>query len=132
VPWKLTVRTGPRVQRASFVTMQEALDELAQRADELAERAAGRSSPVNARVRRFEPVQQVFARLEVAGPQRLLPSVRGGLDVRGDGSVEAYLGRVRRRLVEQRRRETPLQALRRELDRSADTAGPQKRGTRRA
>lgn len=113
------MRTGPRVQRACFDTLPEALDELGLRADELASRAAGRATPVNARVRRFEPVQQVFARLEVAGPQRLLPSVRGGLDVRGDGSVEAYLGGIRRRLVEQRRRETALQALRRELGESA-------------
>ena len=44
-----------------------------------------------------------------------MPSVRAGLDVRGDGSSEAYLGRVRRQVVETRRRETALQALRRAL-----------------
>ena len=87
---------------------------------------------MNARVRRFEPVQQVAARLELAGPERLMPSVRGGVDVRGDGSMEAYVGRVRRRLVDRRRRETPVQALRRELAPASSSSRPQSSKTRRA
>jgi hypothetical protein len=55
-------------------------------------------------------VQQVQLRAELAGP-----GARAGVDVRGDGSAEAYVGRVRRRLVEQRRGETPYDALRRTL-----------------
>ena len=62
-------------------------------------------------IRRMEPVQQVVARLELSGPDRL----RAGVDVRGDGSSEAFTGKLRRRLVTQRRRESAYDALRREL-----------------
>jgi hypothetical protein len=113
VPWKLTVRAGPRIERSRFQELDQGLDALEQRARELA-RSAPREA-VDVRYKRFEPIQQVAARLELAGPERLLPSVRAGVDVRGDGSIEAYLGRVRRRVVEQRKGESPYQALDRVL-----------------
>jgi len=114
VPWNLTVRARGKVLRARYQQLGEALD-----AAEDAARDAAQSAPrkaVDAKIRKFEPVQQVVARVELAGPERLLPKVRAGIDVRGDGSSEAYLGRTRRQLIEQRKRETAYQALRRVLE----------------
>ncbi len=114
--WKVTVRVGPKVERHRYAELKAALDALEARARELASQTS--RNPVDAKIREFTPVQQVAARLELVGPQRLLASVRGGIDVRGDGSTEAYLGRVKRQVVEQKRRETAYQALRRALNSS--------------
>jgi hypothetical protein len=65
--------------------------------------------------REIEPVQQVVARGGIAGPG----GARGGIDVRGDGSTEAWTGRSwRRRLVEQHPGEDAFAALRRVLQSS--------------
>jgi hypothetical protein len=113
VGWKVTIRTGPRVDRERFDVLDAALDAVEARGRELAK--ATNKDAVNVRVKRFDPVQQVAARIELSGPQRLIPSVHAGVDVRGDGSTEAYMGRVRREVVKQRKGETAFSALRRAL-----------------
>jgi hypothetical protein len=109
----LTERAGPRVKRSVFDDVDGALAVLEARGRELS-RLAPRE-PLDARFRRFEPRQRVIARLELAGPERLVPSVRAGVDVRGDGSVEAFRGRVRREVIDPRVGESPYAALRRVL-----------------
>jgi hypothetical protein len=113
VPWRLTVRAGSQVDRGRFDDLREALGALERRGREVAQLQDGK--PVDAKIRSFEPVQQVAARLELAGPQRLLPRVRAGVDVRGDGSTEAFVGRVRRVGVDERKGEDAYSALRRAL-----------------
>ena len=108
--YRLTVRNGPTVERERFDALSGALEALERRARAL-ERAADARPAGGRLVRRFEPVQQVVARIELSGPGRL----RAGVDVRGDGSSEAFTGRVRRRLVEQRGGESAYDALRRAL-----------------
>jgi len=110
--FRLTLRHGAQVQRARFDTLEDALEGLEQRLVAVAGEA--RRSPVRVLAREFDPVAQVAARAELAGPGRL----RGGVDVRGDGSIEAWTGRWRRRLVEPRRGESAYEALRRELTRA--------------
>jgi hypothetical protein len=104
------VRTGGKVRKERYDDLRSALGAVDRVVDELADDAVAR--PVGGGLfRKLEPVQQVVGRIEVTGPDRL----RAGVDVRGDGSSEAFTGRVRRRLVEQRRRESAVDALRRVL-----------------
>jgi hypothetical protein len=109
--YTLTVRSGAKVRRERFETLAEALAAIEQEGEEL-ERAADAETVGGSLMRRLDPRQQVVGRLELAGPGRL----RAGIDVRGDGSSEAFTGRVRRRLIAQRRRESAYDALRRALD----------------
>jgi hypothetical protein len=111
VSYTLTIRLGPKVDRERYSDLDAALRAIEQHGHEL-ERSTGARGRGGTLIRRIEPVQQVVARLELAGPDRL----RAGVDVRGDGSSEAFTGRVRRRLVEQRGRESAYDALRRALD----------------
>ena len=104
--WRLTLRVGPKVRRDEFASLDEAIDGLRSRMAE-----APRRETVDLRIRTFEPIQQVAARGELAGPRR----ARGGIDVRGDGSAEAFTGRLRRHVVEQEPGEDAFSALRRAL-----------------
>jgi hypothetical protein len=108
VSWRVTVRRGPKVERLRAETLEEALDAL-----ETETRVAAnttRLGTIDLRVRRFEPADQVAARVELRGP-----GARAGFDVRGDGSVQAWTGRIRRRLVEPEGDETVYEALRRSV-----------------
>jgi hypothetical protein len=110
----LTVRNGPRVTRERYGTLEEALGALDERADSLS--AASKREEVQFFSRRIEPARQVAARLEIAGPGDWRGAgVSGGVDLRGDGTAEAFTGRMRRAIVEQRRGETAAGALRRAL-----------------
>jgi hypothetical protein len=86
VPWRVKVRHGPKVEKLRCETLLEAL---------------------------YEPADQVAARAELKGPQRLRPIIHAGLDVRGDGSIVAWWGGVRREAITMVGGETPYAALRR-------------------
>lgn len=102
------------MQKSTYEDLAAALTALEADARELAKATPRR--PLNARVRRFDPAEQVFARLELSGPERLVARVRAGLDIRGDGSVQAYRGRLRREVIEARRGESAYAALWRALE----------------
>ena len=108
--YTLTTRRGARVRKSRHPELGGALGALEREGREL-ERSAEAEPEGGTLIRRLEPVQIVVARLELSGPRRL----RAGVDVRGDGSSEAFTGRVRRRVLEQRDGESAYDALRREL-----------------
>jgi hypothetical protein len=110
MPYTLTIRQGPKVTRERFTELEAAVRAVEERGREL-ERGADARPRGGGLIRKIEPVQQVVARLELTGPGRL----RAGVDVRGDGSSEAFTGRLRRTVVAQRAGETAYDALRREL-----------------
>lgn len=111
--YRLLVRAGPRVRRQRFGSLEQALDALEQRVADLAQDS--RREAIDLRVRRFEPIAQVVARAELSGPQRVFPRVRAGVDVRGDGSAEAWTGRASRQVLAQEDGESAVAALRRAL-----------------
>ena len=108
--YTITTRSGAKVKKQRHAQLGEALRELERQGRELEQTADGHAEG-GTLIRRLEPVQIVVARLELSGPGRL----RVGVDVRGDGSSEAFTGRVRRRVLEQRGGESAYDALRREL-----------------
>jgi hypothetical protein len=104
--YRLTVRRRGTTARERFDALPDALATLEEHLDGLAPNE--RRHREQALVREIEPVQQVAIRGEISGP-----GVRAGIDVRGDGSAEAYTGRWRRVLVERVPGETAYDALRR-------------------
>ena len=106
--YHVTVRNGPKVSRRDADTLEAAL-ELVEAGGREAQSGPGRSA-VDLRVRRFEPVEQVAARIELRGPR-----ARAGVDVRGDGSAEAWTGRLRRVVIAAEPGEDAYAALRRAL-----------------
>jgi len=108
--YRVTARKGPKVERERYDDAGQALAAVERHAEELRRTAHSRATGGRI-IRRFEPVQQVVGRVEIKGPSGL----SGGVDVRGDGSSEAYTGGMQRTLVVQRDGESASAALRRVL-----------------
>ena len=106
--YTVTVRRRGEVTRERHAERRDALAAVENLGRELESEADGQPFG-GGLMRKIEPARLVVGRIELSGPGRL----RAGLDVRGDGSSEAFTGRVRRQVVEQRRGESAYQALRR-------------------
>jgi hypothetical protein len=107
--YRLTVRRRGGTERERHASLDDVLAALEARLDDLG--PLERRGTERALARELAPVQQVAVRAEVAGPR-----VRGGIDLRGDGSLEAYTGRWRRTLIEPQPGESAYDALRRTLE----------------
>jgi hypothetical protein len=106
--YTLTARISGKVEHERFDELDAALDALERRGHAL-QGQADAEVVGGSMMRRFEPEDQVTARLELSGPRRL----RVGVDVRGDGSAVPFTGRLIRQQVERRKRESAYDALRR-------------------
>jgi hypothetical protein len=111
--WTLTTRVGSQVDHERLESLDDAVGALERRIAELA--SGSTREELRFFNRRIEPVRQVVARLEIAGPRSRGHAARGGVDVRGDGSAEAFSGRLRREVIERRSGESAPAALRRAL-----------------
>jgi hypothetical protein len=113
--YRVIIRRRGKTEKSRFATLDAALDALETELRAAATVVARAPRVERALGREYEPVAQVVVRGEVRGPGRL----RAGADVRGDGSTEAFTGRVARQIIEVRGREDVWRALRRELHTAA-------------
>jgi hypothetical protein len=90
--WRVTERHGSEVTKGRFDTLDEALEHARDRVD--AALREGRLGTVKM-LREFTPDQRVASRIEISGA-KLFRGPEAGIDVMGDGSVEAYRGAVRK------------------------------------
>jgi len=108
-PWKVTLRLGPRVVHERAETLPDAIAELRIALVAVAEQAPREGS--SALFRDYDAQEVVVARGELKGPG----GARAGIDVRADGSAEAWTGRFRKQPVEPRDGEDAYQTLERDL-----------------
>jgi hypothetical protein len=110
--WKLTVRAGAEVAHDDFDDLDAAVASMRERA--LRIRAEG--PPKTARlVRKFEPKDQVTARLELSRGG-FLRKRTAGVDVRGDGTFVPYRGEMRREELDPSGYDTPFDPVRETLE----------------
>jgi len=91
--WKLTVRNGSDVNRQGYDDLEEAVE-----ASRLLAKGIVAEGPMDRvqSLRDFEPAQQIKARIEIAGKGLLRPPT-AGVDIHGDGSLQAFEGAVVRK-----------------------------------
>ena len=106
--FKVTIRQEGKTERFQRDALAPALDLLEFELRALS--GSSRREPASGIARQYEPGEIVAVRGEVAGR-----GVRAGVDVRGDGSSEAFTGRLRRSLIRAQDGESPYDALRRVL-----------------
>ena len=95
--YKLTVRTGPRVDRESFEDLDEAIAALELRAKEI--RSQG-PLPQRSFVRDFDPGDQVAGRVELSTSGLLRRGLDAGVDVMGDGRYVPFRGGFGREAID--------------------------------
>lgn len=105
--WKVTVRSGPEVNRTGHETLDRALADAREKVEEI---VAGAPLGEVKAIRDYGPAQRIKGRVEISGKGLFRPPT-GGVDIRGDNSTVGYTGAVRRRAL----KDTGLDRIFREL-----------------
>jgi hypothetical protein len=113
MPYRVNIRTIGSVDRSDYASLDEALDAIIAAARTAAAGPTART--IDLRARRWDASHQVKTRAELKGPERWRPATRAGIDVLGDGSLQAWTGAPERRRVEPAAGEDACVALRRVL-----------------
>ena len=111
--WKLTVRNGAEVDHEGFDDLGEAVARMRERALEI--RAEGPPKKAANVLRKFEPKDQVTARLELS-TGRFKGKRAAGIDLRGDGTFTPYRGGLRREELDPSGHDTPFDLVRETLE----------------
>jgi hypothetical protein len=113
MPYRVTTRTTGHTGHTTHAALDDAIEALT--AAVRAAEAGPRARPVDLRARRWAPEDQVQTRVELSGPERWRATTRAGIDVLGDGSLQAWTGAPERQVVEPAGGEDACAALRRAL-----------------
>jgi hypothetical protein len=111
--YRLTIRHGSKVRKKRFDDLGPAIEAMERCVHEI--RQGGPLKEINA-LRDYEPRQRVHARLELSTGW-LIRSREVGIDVMGDGALIAYVGVVRKRVLDQPEGATAFDAVREALSR---------------
>lgn len=106
------MRNGAEVEHEDFDDVEAAVARMRERA--LAIRAEGPPKVANV-LRKFEPEDQVTARLELSRGG-FLRKQAAGIDVRGDGTFMPYRGGLRREELDPSGHDTPFDLVRETLE----------------
>lgn len=106
------MRNGADVDHEGFDDIGEAVARMRERALEI--RAEGPPKAANM-LRKFEPEDQVTARLELS-TGRFTNKRVAGIDVRGDGTFMPYRGGLRREELDPSSHDTPFDLVRETLE----------------
>jgi hypothetical protein len=98
MPWRLTVRHGPRVSKEDFDRLEDAIDAMRAGAAEVVR--AGPLEPARG-FREYGAEERVAARLELSSGG-FLRGREAGIDVMGDGRLVPYAGVVRKQRLDGR------------------------------
>jgi hypothetical protein len=105
--YTLTVRHGSEVRRERMESLEQAIDQLQQRAEQI--RSEGPLRKISS-LRDFEPEERVHARLEIS-TGGILRGRDAGVDVMGDGSLVPYRGGMRRTELKLEGGQSPFEAV---------------------